>query len=583
MAQDTRLAREYYTNGEFEKAAPLYKKLHDSDRTNDYYFERYYLTLLELEDYAESEKMIKKAIKASPEKVQRYVNYGIIQEYQNKMSKATEQYEKAIRQLPAQRVQIVKLAKIFLSNKKFDYAIQTFQKGSQLLKEKHLFAYELGYIYQLQGDTKNMIASYLDYLLYLPNRMTNVEGIFQRYLQPMDNGYARLKTELYARIQKSSATIYPELLIWVFMQEGDYGNALKQAKALDKRLNENGSRIYLLAQTAMREEQYDSSIDAYTYIISKGSICPYYVDAKQQVLAVKRKRLVKGFAYSREELLKMEEEYESFLSEFGKNRQSSKIMRELAQFEAKYLNNHSKAISILEEVIKMTGLSRTSRNQTKLELADYYLMKGEIWEATLLYSQVDKEMDDAPLGEMARFKNAKLSYYKGDFEWAQDQLDILKGSTSELISNDAIDLGVFIMDHYNLDTTAIPMQMFARAQLLNFQYRFDESFEVMDSIVAKDTKHGLIDDICYTKAEIQIEKRAYQDAIVLLEKIVEEYGDGILADNAIFKLAEIYEKYLNQPDEAKKLYQKILFDYSGSLLSVEAGKRFRRLRGDGIQ
>lgn len=580
FAQDARLAREYYNNGEFEKAVPLYKKLHDRDRTNDYYFERYYLTLLELEDYAESERMIKKAIKASPEKVQRYVNFGIIQERQNKNEKAAEQYEKAIKLLPAQQVQIVKLAETFTTNKKFDYAVQTFEKGGKLMREKNMFAYELGRVYQLQGNTKKMISSYLDCLLYLPNRMTNVEGIFQRYLQPMDGGYAMLKTELYARIQKSSNTTYPELLIWVFMQEGDYSNALKQAKALDKRLNENGSRIYRLAQTAIREENYEAGIDAYAYIISKGRICPYYIDAKQQILAAKRKRLVKGYAYTMDDLKVMEKEYEDFLDEFGRNRESSKIMRELAQFEAKYLNDNNKAISILEEVIKIPSISRNDRNESKIELGDYYLMKGEIWEATLLYSQVDKEMDDAPLGEEARFKNAKLSYYKGDFEWSQDQLEILKGSTSELIANDAIDLSVFIMDHYSLDTTARPMMMFARAQLLNFQNRFDESFLVMDSIVDITGKHGLVDDIYFTKAEIHIQKREYPQAIKLLEEIIEKHGDGILADNAIFTLAELHEERLNQPDDAKELYQKILFDYSGSILAVEAGKRFRRLRGD---
>ncbi|MCH2044171.1 MAG: tetratricopeptide repeat protein, partial [Saprospiraceae bacterium] len=366
----------------------------------------------------------------------------------------------------------------------------------------------------------------------------------------------------------------------VFMQESDYGNALKQAKALDKRLNENGSRIYRLAQTALREENYQAGIDAYAYIISKGRMCPYYIDAKQQILAAKRKRLVKGYAYTLEDLKIMEKEYEDFLDEFGRNRESSKIMRELAQFEAKYLNNNDKAISILEEVIKIPSISRNNRNESKIELGDYYLMKGEVWEATLLYSQVDKEMDDAPLGEEARFKNAKLSYYKGDFEWSQDQLEILKGSTSELIANDAIDLSVFIMDHYNLDTTARPMMMFANAQLLNFQNRFEESFTVMDSIIDIDGKHGLVDDIYFTKAKIYIQKREYPQAIKLLEEIIEKHGDGILADNAIFTLAELHEERLNQPDDAKELYQKILFDYSGSILAVEAGKRFRRLRGD---
>lgn len=40
----------------------------------------------------------------------------------------------------------------------------------------------------------------------------------------------------------------------------------------------------------------------------------------------------------------------------------------------------------------------------KLDLGDFYLISGDVWEATLLYSQVDKAMKDEPLGEEARLK-----------------------------------------------------------------------------------------------------------------------------------------------------------------------------------
>ena len=76
---------------------------------------------------------------------------------------------------------------------------------------------------------------------------------------------------------------------------------------------------------------------------------------------------------------------------------------------------------------------------------------------------------DSPLGEEARFRNAKLAYYRGDFEWTQTQLEALKSSTSELISNDAINLSVFIIDNLGMDTSETPMQMFAHAELLMYQ------------------------------------------------------------------------------------------------------------------
>ena len=45
-------------------------------------------------------------------------------------------------------------------------------------------------------------------------------------------------------------------------------------------------------------------------------------------------------------------------------------------------------------------------------------------------------------------------------------------------------------------------------------------------------------------------------------------------------LAELNENQLNNPEEAKVLYQKLLIEYPGSLFVVEARKRFRELRGD---
>lgn len=582
-AQTASLARKYFQDGEFEKAATLYQELHERNRTNDYYFERYLATLLELEDYKEAEKMVKKAIKSAPEKVERYVDYGVVYERMGDAKEAGKQYDNAIKLLPNNQAQIIRLARSFSINKNYDFAIKTYEKGEKLMAIKDLFAYEMGIVYTEKGDIPKMIESYLSSLEYLPNRMTNVQAFFQRELSQGD-GFDELKKQLYERIQKApDQTIYPEMMIWVHMQQNDFKAALRQAKALDKRLSENGSRVFGLAQIAIREKDYESAIAGFEYIIKdKGRDCPYYIDAKQKTLATKRARLLSGFAYTMTDLRDLEAEYEAFLDEFGRSHNTAVIMQELAELEAFYIQDVSKATTILDEVIEMPRLSRLTINRAKIDLGDYYLMLGEVWESTLLYSQVDKEMKDAPLGELARFKNAKLSYYKGDFEWAQDQLDVLKGSTSELISNDAIDLGVFIMDHYALDTTPKPMELFARADLLMFQNKNEAAISVMDSLAVQYSQHGLNDDILFAKAKIAMKERDYQKAVTLLEMIPEKYKEGILVDNAIFQLAELYETQLKDNKKAMDLYEKILFDHPGSLFTVEARKRFRRLRGDGV-
>ena len=536
-----------------------------------------------LEQYDECEKVIKKQLKKNPKQVQLYVTYGNIFERQYKEDEAQAQYEKAIKKLPSERFAVTQLANAFINLTKYELAIQAYEKGSKLLKDENIFAYNLGDLYRRKGDTPKMIDSYLNSLADNPSRINSMKTLFQRYLAEED--FIELQTQLYSRIQDDSeATYYPELLTWVFIQKKDYKNAFRQVKALDRQLKENGGRIYRLAGIAANAKDYDAAIAAYDYIVQeKGHMSRYYIEAKRESLFCKRNKLTNGYAYTQEDLKMLEAEYESFLEEFGKRKSTAPIVAGLADLEAFYLNDLDKAIVLLNEMLEYPRLETHVKAEGKLSLADFYLMKGEIWEATLLYSQVDKEFMEDLLGHEARFRNAKLSYYAGDFQWAQAQFDILKASTSKLIANDALDLSIFIMDNLGLDTTAVPLTMYSQADLLVFQNRFDDAYKKIDSLTTMFPDHTLKDDIYYLNAHIHLKKQEFTKAEAMYQKIIAEHIEEIRADNAMFELAELYENQLNQPDKAKELYEKIFIDFSSSTFSVEARKRFRRLRGDEIQ
>ena len=581
--QDSKLAQQYYQDGEFEKAAVLYQKLYDQQNKNDYYFDRYIECLLAIEQYDEVENALKKGLKEDPNNIRLYVTYGNLYERQFMEDKANEQYEKAIKKMPADQYQVTRLASAFSNLTKYDLAIQTYEVGSQLLKDKEVFSFNLAELYRRKGDIPRMIENYLQSLESYPERLNTIKMQMQRNLfNPED--YTVLQTQLYDRIQKDpNAFHYVELLQWVFVQNKDYKNALRQAKSLDKRLNENGARIFQLAQTAFLDKDYDAAITAYEYIVSEqGTSSPFYLDAKRESLRSRRFKLVEGFSYTESDLQEVEKAYEMFLDEFGHNKTTASIVAELADLEAFYLNDLDKAIALLGEMINYPNIDIRTQAQGKLSLGDFYLMKGEVWESTLLYSQVDKTFPDDQLGHEARFRNAKLSYYNGDFQWAQAQFDVLKASTSKLIANDALDLSVFIMDNVGLDTTDRALRLYAEADLLTFQNRFDEAFGKLDSLLVAFPKHSLDDDVIYSRAKIYSKQREYDKAVALYQQIIEKYPEEIRADNALFELAELYENQLNDIEKAMQYYEKIFMDYSGSTFSVEARKRFRKLRGDNI-
>ena len=353
-------------------------------------------------------------------------------------------------------------------------------------------------------------------------------------------------------------------------------------KALDKRKNENGARVIGIARMALTEGFYDDAIAGFEYVVNKGNSGSLYFQARTELLNCRKEKVQKKLNYTQADLEGLKNDYLSFINENGRNFRMAQSMKELADIEGFYLYDIKSAMDLCNEIINMSGVNQQLKNQTKLSLGDLYLIDGDVWESTLLYAQVDKDEKDSPLGEEARFRNAKLAYYKGDFEWAQTQLEALKSSTSELISNDAINLSVFIIDNLGMDTVETPMQMYARAELLLYQNKPDNARGTLDTIVYMFPGHALYDDIEYAKAQLYLKKKEVEKAVPLLEDIIKNYKTDLKGDDATFLLAEINEQYLGNKEKAKELYQTIITDYNNSLLVIEARKRFRTLRGDKV-
>jgi TolA-binding protein len=533
-----------------------------------------------LNQYQRCEDAIKKELKKTPKNIQLYVVYGNLLERQGKMDEAKEQFDRAIKKMPNERFFIARVAEAFADLTKYDYAIEAYEKGSELMKDKYIFSYYLADLYKRKGDIPKMITNYLNSLNANPGSLGTIKTYFQRYLG--ENDYNELQTQLYARVQDTDTTThFQELLSWVFMQRKDYKNALRQMKAIDRKLNENGARVFNLGNIAADDKDYDSAVSAYDYIITeKGKENSFYIDAKRELLSSKKRKIVEGYHYTKEDLLGLAQDYQIFLAEFGKKSETSMMLLELANLEAVYLNDLPKAIAILKETIDFPNIPPTLQAQAKIALGDYYLMQDEVWESTLLYSQVDKAFKDDILGQEARFRNARLAYFNGDFQWAQAQFNVLKASTSKLIANDALDLSVFIMENSGLDTTTVPLKLYSEAELLVFQNKFEAAFIKLDTLVKNFPAHTLDDDVMYLKAQVFLKKREYTKAAELFEKIATTYPDEIRADNSLFALATLYENQLNDKEKAKAMYEKIFTDYSGSTFAVDARKQYRKLRGD---
>lgn len=579
---DAQLAQQYYQMGEYEKAASLYEKLYNKNN-NPGFYHGYFNSLIMLKDYEQAEKLVKKAIKREGENSILLADLGYVYDQSGDQAKATQYYEEAIKQMPADQNAIANLANKFVSRQQNNLAIETFQKGRKTTGNP--YAFELANLYSATGNYGAMVEEYLDLLLQNEGYLQTVQVSLQTKL-PMDpEGVNKesLRVSLLRRIQKfPDKAIFSELLVWYMIQQKDFDGALLQAKALDRRYQEDGQRLINLGNLAKSNHDYETAIKSYQYVIEKGTSSPYYVTARMEVLnAMNSKIEQEGYA-SPEQLAELKFNYEKALGELGKSPVTAPLVRGLAHLEAFYLNNNSEAEKLLSETIAIPGLRPNLLAELKLELGDVFLLQGEIWEATLFYGQVEKAFKMDPLGQEAKLKNAKLSYYRGDFEWAKAQLTILKSATSQLIANDALSLALLITDNIGLDTTTTAMMMFANADLLEYQNKDSLALATLDSILTGFKYHSLTDEVYFKKAEIMKKHGDFENAAGFYQKIVSEYPHDILADDAMFLMGDIYENKLKDSQKAMEIYSDLLMKYPGSTFGVEARKRYRNLRGDTI-
>lgn len=577
-----KLAIQYYEQKQFEKANIYFDELFNRSAEN--WFSYYYKSLLAIKDYSKAEKITKKFLKEDKNNTFLYVRLGQIYKLQNNEKKEKEFYDKAIKDLIAFPPYVQNLATAFVETGQYNYALDSYQKGRNATPE-YPYYFERAEVFKAMNDLKSMINELLDALEFKENDIELVKINLQNSLgyNEETGGFKNplLKEELQKRIQKNPDKIaFIEFLIFVQLQQKDFYGAFIQSKSLDKRLNEDGQRMYELAKLFVTNKQWSVSKQCFDYIILKGPSNLFFDAATIDKLSVEFLSLTESSLTQREAFISLEVNLLKANEKYKNSYLSSVLIKDIASLKAYYLDKSSEAIILLEDYLLNKSLEIQLKAELKLMLADIYLISGEIWEASLLYSQVEKDFKYEAIGQEAKFRNAKLSFYAGDFGWAKSQADVLKGATTKLISNDALDLSLIISDAIAVDTNEAPLKLFACADLMIRQHKYEEAIVKMDSINLLYSSNTLGDDIYFKKAQIYMIQKKYKDVESMYKNILEYYPNELYADDAQFKLGELYEYYLSDKEKAKQIYQELLLNFSGSTYAVEARMRYRELRGD---
>ncbi len=569
------LASKYYQNGEYEKALTLYEDLYESTQYKSY--RDMYLSCLNLlHEYEAAEKFLKKEIKKKKNDIYLYVDLGMVYYNTNKISESNEQFSKAKELALASETSVANTANGFLFYRQSQHAIDLYEKAAKKFNKN--YGLEIGNIYSTEKNFELMMKNYLSYLN--GNTLEKIEARLTTVIanDTDDKATPIIEKAIIEELQKKASDVaLNNLIIWLYVQTGRYELALNQLIAYDKRQSNNDLLINNFGNSMVDIQNYPIALKAFDYLIKKKPRSALYNEAYIGFLEVSYKQITSELTPDRNKLNELDSTMSVALDEIAATK-SYKIVVASAQLKAFYLEKYDEAIELVNNAIS-SNYYKAYMQELKMLLGDIYFLNNNPWDATLLYAQVEKSKSATEIVNEARYRKAKLAYYTGQFQWAQAQLDVLKAGTSRLISNDAIELSLFITENYDLDTTETTMKTFARADFYAFSKQYEKALQSLDTIADKYPSHSLIDDVIYRKAKIYEQTNDLEKSATLYKEVFTKYSFDILADNSLFAYAEICNRQ-GKTEEAKDAYFKLISDYPGSIYTVDARKKLRTLSND---
>lgn len=577
QSQEDFLAKQYFNDGDYDKALVFYEKLVKKNPRRTDYSEGLVACYQQLERYKDAESFLLKKIEDTHSFPTFFIELGYNYTLQNQPEKAATYYDSAIAKIDENPNFGYSVGYRFQKYALLDQALLAYTRAMTLKPELN-YDYQLARIYGEQGDIEKMYQSYLN-LIYegrtsRSNILRNIDDFISENASHTNN--VLLRKVLLKNAQKNPNILWNELLSWLFIQQKQYNSAFSQEKAIYKRTDETSlDRMENLGKIALEDKDYENATTIFEYIVDNSNNPVSKLNAELHLIDIELENA------SGKKLDAVEKKFQVLVGEYGNQSRTLQLQIAYANFLTFKKETPAPAIAMLKESLKLP-LGRMGVAYVKLALGDILVYDQKFNQALIYFTQIQKSLKNDVLGQDARFKVAQTSFYKGDFDWALTQLKVLRGSTSQLIANDAMQLSLLISDNSLEDSTQTALKKYARADLLAYQNKNKQAIEALEDILKNHKGEKIEDEALLKQGQLLEGQKSYESAEFNYKKIAEFYADGILADDAHFALGELYRTILNEPEKAKTHYEKIIYNYQDSYYFPKARKHFRRLRGDAI-
>ena len=583
------LAQQLFEQKDFEKAILIYEELFETNSQNSVVYNNYLVSLIQLNQHKKALKIIQKSSKKVPNPLPFMIDQCWVL---SQMPEENKEFEKLLNFITLKTTQNPNMA--FQAAQRFKFrnmlnvAIDILQKTEQIYGEDPQISNEIALIYLENGQRFKALERYIDLMVRSNVKYDQLKQIFDVYVTDSADIVALQEMLLLKVQQYPTVTSLSEWLKWTFISLQNWEKAYIYTRSLDKRLQEEGERMMELGELCYTNKAFSTASRCYRYIIDKGADNYYYelALAKWQHLTFIDLQSQDQQQLSIQDSINLSQSWQTyfqdlrkFIWEFGPSNTTLTNASNLAWIWAQKYQNIDSAASILQSYVEAPYLNKKIVAEAKISLGDLFAESGRTYKSELLYAQVEKAFTEDEMGQLAKFKRAELSFYRGDFDWANMQLDVLKGATTRLISNNAMELSLCITDNLGVDSNFTALEYYGKALLFQRQKINDSALLYLNKITIEFPGHSLGDEVLMRKAQIEKSRKNYERAAQIFDVLIAAYPDDILHDNALFEAAQLHQYQMNKTSKALELYQALIDKHTNSIFIVDARKEYRKLRG----
>jgi len=580
------LGENFEQSGNPDKAREIYEDLYKRNPSNMQYFISLNRIYVSLKQYEASEKLINQRLLSSPQDINLYGLLGSTYYLTGDENKGFSIWEEGIKKVPDEPINYRIMANYAIERRAFEKAIDFLKRGKKLSDNALMFSFDLANLYSLTMQYREAAEEYLSIILKNPEQYQAVQNGILSYINKVDA--LIITTDVFDKKRDENNINLSYLLASLYIQGKMYERAYRIFSEIDSKLKSDGKELLYFAQSLYNDHQFVLAVRVFGDIIDKHPTSSIISNAKL------------GYAKTLEATIENINNDASAWKpfSFGKTGDPQKVDEIIAKYnEINNLYSHSE---VANEALFRTGdlkysklndldgakgifnklIAETPNSQFGIKsyekLGDIYLEEGNLEKSKEMFKKlIQSSLIAENEKNYARFKEAKISFYEGNFPIGRDLITNIIQNYKDNNSNDALELSLLLNTMANDSSNLV---IFANAELLSEQKKFSQAREKY-LIISQNPQAFVLQNLAKLRvAEMDLALDNYDSSMKLLQEIADEKEKNIYSDKALYLQGNIYQYAKKDIPKAIEIYESLLERFPNSIYLDAARESINKLK-----